>query len=320
MGLDVILGPEQYITANSHVLPAGVESHRGTVGLEPTKSFFESIQEDQCPREMFVRDLLAEVVKWLETGDQLVIGGDVNEDVRTCGLSQSLKELGLIEILTETHGLNGPSTYNRGSAPIDGIFVSPTLQGIRCGYNKFVWDHRLLWIDIPMTVAFGHNAPPIARAAARRLKCEDPRIVKKYLEEYKVWINHFGLLAKAQRLQEIARNLPEERLKSKNDDLDKIRFEAMMFADKHCRKLKMGAKQWSPDYRLARDKVTLWELVVQLRQGKRIHKRYVQRLMSKCDEQGALSATLEEALENGKSAYRYEKIWQNQRRLPENHG
>jgi hypothetical protein len=30
--------------------------------------------------------------------------------------------------------------------------------------------------------------------------------------------------------------------------------------------------------------------------------------MSKCDKQGALSATLEEALENRKSAYRYEKI------------
>jgi hypothetical protein len=101
---------------------------------------------------MFVQDLVAEVVKWLETGDQLVIGGDVNEDVQTCGLSQSLKGLGLLEILTETHGLDGPSTYNRGSAPIDGIFVSPSLQGIWCGYDKFEWDHRLLWIDIPMTV------------------------------------------------------------------------------------------------------------------------------------------------------------------------
>ena len=115
---------------------------------------------------MFVHDLIGEAVKWLETGDQLVIGGDVNEDVRTCPLSQRLKALGLVELLTNTHGIDGPPTYNRGSAPINGIYVSPTLQGLRCGYNKFVWDHRLLWIEIPMTVAFGHNAPPIVSAAA----------------------------------------------------------------------------------------------------------------------------------------------------------
>jgi hypothetical protein len=143
------------------------------------KSYFETIQEDRCPREMFVHNLAAETKTWLEAGDQLVIGGDINKDVMTCGLTGKLHHMGMIEILTTTHGTEGPSTYNRGLTPIDGIYVSSTLQGLRCGYNKFVWDHILLWIEIPLTVANGHNVPPIVRAcSARRLKCEDPRIVK----------------------------------------------------------------------------------------------------------------------------------------------
>jgi hypothetical protein len=196
------------------------------------KSYFKSIKEDRCPREMFIHDLLSEVATWLETGDQLVVGGDINDDVRSCLCSQRLTDIGLTEILTHTHGLDGPSTYNRGSTPINGIYVTPTQRGIRCGYDKFVWDHRLLWIEIPLTVAFGHNLPPIVRATGRRLKCEDPRIVAKYV----TWIEHFDLLEAAKRLQEQVGRISEERMKSEYDQLDKIRFEAMMFAYKHCRK------------------------------------------------------------------------------------
>jgi hypothetical protein len=78
------------------------------------------------------------------------------------------------------------------------------------------------------------------------------------------------------------------------DRLDAIRYEAMMFADKNCRKLKMGAKKWLPNYQAAREKVTLWKLIVQLNQA---------RLMKKCDKQGVMTVTLEEAIENRASAF-----------------
>jgi hypothetical protein len=170
--------------------------------------------------------------------------------------------------------------------------VTPTLRGIRCGYDKFVWDHRLLWIEIPLTVAFGHNSPPILRATGRRLKCKVPRIVAKYLTEYVTWIEHFDLLGTAKRLQEQVGRISEARMKTEYDRLDKIWNEAMMFANKHCRKLKMGAKQWTPNYQAARDKVTLWKLIVQKIQGKSVHTRFLKRLMTKCDKNGAIHSTL----------------------------
>jgi hypothetical protein len=50
------------------------------------------IKEDHCPGEMFVQDLLAKAAQWLKVGDQLVIAGNINKDVRTCTLSQRLQE------------------------------------------------------------------------------------------------------------------------------------------------------------------------------------------------------------------------------------
>jgi hypothetical protein len=70
----------------------------------------------------------------------------------------------------------------------------------------------------------------------------------------------------------------------------------------------MGAKQWTHNYQAARDKVTLWKLIVQKLQGKPVHTRFLERLMTKCDENGAIHSTLEEALENRSAAYCLEKI------------
>jgi hypothetical protein len=92
------------------------------------KSYFELVRQDRCPREMFGQDLLNEMATWLAAGDQLVIGGDINEDVRTCLLTRKLKDVGMVKALTKTPGAEGPSKYNRGLAPNDGIVVSPTLQ------------------------------------------------------------------------------------------------------------------------------------------------------------------------------------------------
>ena len=122
--------------------------------LNQQKRFFEGIRDDRCPREIFVEDLCKEVSEWLDSGDQLVIGMDANEDVRSGEVSNRLAQLGLIKCVTTQHGAQGPPTYDRGSVPVDGLFVSRTLRVLKCGYDRFIWDHRLLWIEIPLTVAF----------------------------------------------------------------------------------------------------------------------------------------------------------------------
>ena len=90
---------------------------------------------------MLTIDLCKEIERWLESGDQLILGVDANEDVCTGPFSRSLQTLGLVKVITNKHGNEAPATYNRGSAPIDGLYVSSTLQGLRFGYLPFEFDH-----------------------------------------------------------------------------------------------------------------------------------------------------------------------------------
>ena len=272
------------------------------------KWYFEGIQDDRCPRDAFVDDLCKEVAEWLELGDQLVIGIDANEDVRSGVLTTKLERLGLVENVTAKHGCQGPPTYDRGSVPIDGMFVSRTLRGCRCGYDEFIWDHRLVWIEIPLTIAFGHNLPPIVKAKARRLKCEDPRVVQRYLDLYKADILKFDMMGMATRLQELAKVIPLHHAKNQYDVLDHMRFAAMMEAEKRCRKLKMGAKQWTPDFQRIREEIKLWNLVLRKMRGTSVNGRFLERQIKKCGLLDALTWSVDEVLVKRKNAYRAEKI------------
>jgi hypothetical protein len=110
---------------------------------------------------------------------------DANEDVRSGTVYQLLFDLGLTEASIDQHGSDGPSTFAHGSCPIDGLFVSSTLLGLRCGCTGYWHGHRCLWMDVPQAIAFGHDMPPIVRAAARRLKVEDPRGTFRHTTELK---------------------------------------------------------------------------------------------------------------------------------------
>jgi hypothetical protein len=82
--------------------------------------------DNRCPRQAFTEDLGQEVTKWLNKGDQLVIGMDVNEDVRGSPFVRAMKTLGLQELLTSTHGFNGPEPCQVGSTPSIYGAVTPT--------------------------------------------------------------------------------------------------------------------------------------------------------------------------------------------------
>ena len=41
-------------------------------------------------------------------------------------------------------------------------------------------DHRALWIELPLIVFIGYDMNAIVHPTARRLKMQDPRVVKKY--------------------------------------------------------------------------------------------------------------------------------------------
>ena len=104
---------------------------------------------------------MIEAQSWMESGDHIVLGIDCNEDVCSGDIAKQLEQIGLQEAITKKHRNNGPRTYDRGSKPIDGLFVSEALHNNRCGYIHTFSDHAVLWIYIPMVTALGHKLLPI---------------------------------------------------------------------------------------------------------------------------------------------------------------
>ncbi len=53
---------------------------------------------------------------------------DANEDIRSGLLKAELEERAITEAITKKHGEPIPLTYDKGTKPIDGIFLSSMLN------------------------------------------------------------------------------------------------------------------------------------------------------------------------------------------------
>ena len=212
-----------------------------------------SRNEDRCPRVMFFVDLSVAISEWIDSGDQLIILLDVNDDVRSTEVSLFFEAFNMVELLTHTHGNSAPATYQRGSHPIDGIFVSSSLlPDLACGYFPFgsgtSSDHRCLWVDIPLARAFGHVLPPFASYNARRLKFQDPRVVQTFLNDRESFQIKHNMLQRSFDLQlSVMPGCPLSHVQAlEYESLDSLRVQGMRYADHRCRKLCMGATSFSP--------------------------------------------------------------------------
>jgi hypothetical protein len=130
--------------------------HPGSV-YNQQKAYFDSNGVSRNPREAFWEDLIKEITPWTETTDTIVLGMDMNDDVRDADNVKHLKALKLTEVIMHKHGHAGPNTHEFGSTPINRLFVSDGLLDSQCGYLPYVLDHRLLWIDLDLETTFGYE-------------------------------------------------------------------------------------------------------------------------------------------------------------------
>jgi hypothetical protein len=86
--------------------------------------YFNSIGRDSSPVDAFWTDLSQLIRKCTEAGESVVLLADWNADVRGEKTRKYMVDLSMREVITEFHGGPGPRTYNRGSKPIDRIFMT----------------------------------------------------------------------------------------------------------------------------------------------------------------------------------------------------
>ena len=238
--------------------------------------------ENCDPREALMSDLRADILKGSEAGDSIIGMGDFNVDVRGEDFTIWKEDLELQDVMVEAVGPeNAPRTYARGSNPIDTILASANVNIAKAAYLPFgegVGDHRSLLIDVEESSVFGTSGEPSAKLRARRLKMKDPRIVTKYINLlHKLYLNH-KLFKKVFYLNSIPISYPiNPQAAELFEEVDRIRTQGMLHAEKRCRKLYGGKVPWSPEVTEAHLQVELWTLVLRRLKGCHISARTILR-------------------------------------------
>jgi hypothetical protein len=119
-----------------------------------------------------MEDLNTALQEWITLGDQLIVCGDINENIMNHHITTFFANLGLRHLIFSKHDpTSAPATYyqNQQGESVDGVWASPTLDLLRGGYlekGDFSGDHRPIWLEISYAQAFGRSLPPIWKPQA----------------------------------------------------------------------------------------------------------------------------------------------------------
>jgi exonuclease III len=257
------------------------------------------------PREAFFEDLDTAIQMWLLAGEQLIIGIDVNEDIRSPDITKWRDKWNMIDALHDLHGQINVATCrsNDSQIPIDTIWSTAGLHITKGGMTGFgsldlgSADHRMLWIDITQDSMFGFRPPPPQRRPQETLPLHDPRIVNRY---NRIVSAERSLLNIPSQITSLEQRAVDGLF---NDSTDGPLYDALLAQDmairqkakKECRPFYAGQVLYSKTIGTARKAIHLWDMVISLRNHKRTDTRAIRRLMKLTQIPRALQTTLEEA-------------------------
>ena len=239
------------------------------------------------PRRLFWDDLKQIVEHWVTLGHRIVLTGDFNSEFND--VCKWMLELGLVDLICEQHGYDkAPKTHLRSkNSPIDAIFGSPYIRAKRSGYlsfKKLGGDHRGLWIDIPAELLLGYNPPTCSMHHARRLKMEDPRIVKKYNDTLHKLLSEQDIYKAMSHLHRHATYPAPVWFQNEYERIDRTIQDCMEEAEKKCRKFRCGNVKWSPLYQEIHDTIDYWKARIRMVQLRgRPNKQLLIRLQKKLE-------------------------------------
>jgi hypothetical protein len=106
-----------------------------------------------CPRKKFREDLVAQLTRWWNDGDRLIVCLDANEHIYKKSIGKLLTDiegLAMKEVVGDFTGTPIGSTFFCGSKPIDGVWATSNITVsnaaiMPAGYG--IGNHRLFVID-----------------------------------------------------------------------------------------------------------------------------------------------------------------------------
>jgi len=115
------------------------------------------------PKKAILQDLAKDILTWQTAGKTVIVPANFNEDVCSPELTQFFWEFDLVEAVMGINHGQAQAMHNRGSKPIDSIFVpAQFLQHCCGGYfdlgEGVLSNHQAVWLDIPADLVCSHQA------------------------------------------------------------------------------------------------------------------------------------------------------------------
>ena len=104
------------------------------------------------------------------------------------------------------------------------------------------------------------------------------------------------IAAKLQKVINLLVADPKSNHKDLQNQIDRVKTDCMLSAEKKCRQYCMGQVDYSPELKLWRCRKDTWQLIVKYYQGNQISRSLIRRQASICKIENPLSGTLDEAL------------------------
>ena len=270
--------------------------------------YFLSKKVDTCPRNLLLSDLHDFITQCLTNSEQVIVMGDFNDDVTQPPITNFFNSLQMHNVMHTLFGpqyLQSPCTYARGNSKIDAIFATQGINAIRGGmlpHHTFDSDHMALWVDLQFQSIFGTGHIQQVPLQKRRLKNEDPRIVKTFNSAYQKMLTKHHLPQASFNLMSNITNQITHTQCQEYERIDKLRVQCLLRAEKKCRKFKTGNIEFSPTIQRQRNLIRFWKLILKRKQGQKVDTKYLSRWERKLHIENSFSTPLSEVLKNIKAA------------------
>jgi hypothetical protein len=132
-------------------------------------------------------------------------------------------------------------------------------------------------------MAFGNITPNIVMPHARRLHCNDPRLIHNFNNRLRAFFDKHNLIKRYTTLLEETSYPASTSVKTMYEVLDTIRVAGVKEAEQHCRKLKMGQVAFSPKLQEASVSIYAWTLLMNKAIGGKVSSRLISRTLRKAN-------------------------------------
>ncbi len=233
--------------------PCGNNKLNSGTSYQQQIRFFVTIKKDlTCPRKKFHDNLIAQLKRWRDNGDRLVVCLDVNENIYCkligCSLTD-LDGLNMSKVIGDFMGRKLGPAFFQGSKPIDRMWATHDIlvtHACVMPAGHGIGNHRMFVIDFQEASLVGTEPFRLQQYAARRLNTKvSSGATRKYVERLKENIAQHRLIEKLGNL-----HLHYKQKKHFQRALNKLKRQSrdlMLNVEKKCRHIKSGRIPFSPE-------------------------------------------------------------------------